>query len=78
MHDCSERRELMGLCGRCVDPSKRLHILEVRMLGVLVWQSHVLIAANLRYEHNSPNLLNLWILSRTHTVHVASDLDPQI
>ena len=78
MLDCSERRELMGLSGRRVDPAERLHILEVGMLGALVWQSHVLVAANLRDEHNSPNLLNLWIFGRTHTVHVTSDLDPQV
>ena len=68
----------MSLGRSCVDPAKRLHIFQVWVLWTLVWQCDVLIATDLRHENDGPDLLDLWILRRANTIHVASDLDAQI
>ena len=71
-------RELVGLGRRCMDPSERLHILEVGVLWTLMGKSHTLVVAYLRHQDDSSDLLHLWVLSWRNAVHVASDLSAKI
>lgn len=65
----------MCLSGRGVDPTERLHVFKIGMLWALVRQSHVLVATRLGDEYDTSDLLDLRVLGRTDTVHVACDLD---
>ena len=61
-----------------MNPSKRLHVFQVRVLRALMRQCNVLIATNLGHKNDSTNLFDLRILRRANTVHVASYLDTQV
>lgn len=78
MLDSSHRSQLLTLSGSGVKPSKRLHVLQVRMFRALVRESHVLVSTNLRDHHDSSDFLHHWVIRRAHSVHVTSDLSSQI
>ena len=78
MLDCTVRGELVRLCGLSMDPAKRLHILQVRMLRALMRKRHILIAADLGDEHDGADLFDLRVFRRRDAVHVACNLDAQV
>ena len=78
MRDSSHGCQLVALGGGRMEPSQRLHICEVGMLRRLLGQGNVLIGTNLRDHHDRADLLDHWIVWRTHSIHVASDLGAQV
>ena len=74
----SEGGKLVGLGGGGVDPAKRLHVPQVRVVGRLMGQSHRLVVSDLRHQHDAADLFDLRVVWRGHAIHVASDLDSQV
>ena len=70
--------QLIALGRRSMQPSQGLHIRKVRMLRCLLRQRHILIGTDLRDHHNSPNLLDHWIVRWTDSIHVSGNLGAQI
>ena len=61
-----------------MDPSKRLHVFQIRMLWALMRQGHILVTSYLRNKDNGSDLLDLRIFGWRDSIHVASNLDSQI
>ena len=61
-----------------MNPSQWLHILKVGMLWHLMRESNILVGTYLRHQHNAANFLDIRIIRWTHSVEIASYLNPQV
>ena len=61
-----------------MNPTQRLHILQIRMFRTLMRQSNYLIVSNLGNQNDSSNFFDLGIVRGRYTVHVACYLNSQV